>query len=76
MAPYVDSRRLSFLHSQLLEKHGSNLDAGMERISALLSYNNPQQGEPVKVCITGAAGQLGYALVFRIARFVVGSTHF
>lgn len=54
-------------YGPLLEKHGDNLNPGMERISALLSHSNPTPGEPVKVCITGAAGQLGYALVFRIA---------
>jgi malate/lactate dehydrogenase len=37
-----------------------------------MRYNNPKPtlNEPVRVCITGAAGQLGYALVFRIARYV------
>jgi malate dehydrogenase len=54
-------------YGSLVDKHGDNLNPGMGRLAALMEYTNSRPGEPVRVCVTGAAGHLGYALVFRIA---------
>jgi len=51
----------------VLEKHGNDLAPGLARISAVSSRNNAPKKAPIRVCVTGASGQLGYALVFRVA---------
>lgn len=55
------------VYGTVLDKHGDNLNPGLGRLAALMEYSNAQPVEPIRVCITGAAGHLGYALAFRIA---------
>jgi len=54
-------------YEPLLEKYGDDITPAFSRVTAALTYRGGPQKAPVKVCITGAAGALGYALIFRIA---------
>jgi len=59
-----------------LDRHGADLDSALVRITALLEHCDiEKRTAPVRVCVTGAAGHLGYALVFRIASGSVFGPH-
>jgi malate dehydrogenase len=51
----------------LLEKYGSDLRPAIARLSAFMQQSLAPEAAPVRVAVTGAAGQIGYSLLFRIA---------
>jgi len=52
----------------IVEKYGFSMIPGDGRLNAVRERANaPMKEVPIRVCVTGASGQLGYALVFRIA---------
>jgi len=53
---------------KIAEKYGFSMVPGDGRLCAVRERaNTTMNPTPIKVCVTGASGQLGYALVFRIA---------
>jgi len=51
----------------VLEKYGADLRPGAARIKSAMHHALAPEAEPVRVAVTGAAGQIGYSLLFRIA---------
>jgi malate dehydrogenase len=51
----------------VLEKYGADVRPGAARLNAAMQQALAPESEPVHVAVTGAAGQIGYALLFRIA---------
>jgi len=63
--------------SQEIGQDSSAVADGLKRFnqladSVLASYNR----EPVRVAVTGASGQIGYSLLFRIARYIRTALNF
>lgn len=74
LPPAQQAARIAYLKTltdscaQGLEKHGNEaFSPGIARLAALSNASTAEQLPPIRVCVTGASGQLGYALVFRIA---------
>jgi len=55
------------VYGQMLEKYGEDLDVGLARVNAIFSSIHRAPRTPLRVAVTGASGQIGYALLFRIA---------
>jgi len=73
LSPKQQEAEIAFLktvsdtYKGLIDKHGDAATPGFARFAALSARNSAPTKPPVRVCVTGASGQLGYALVFRIA---------
>jgi len=58
------------LMSKLVSKYGFEVEPGLQRYRSALDYisgSEIENVEPIRVAVTGASGQIGYALCFRIA---------
>jgi len=53
----------------------ANLSPILGRLTAAMECDLTPQNEPVRVAITGGAGQIGYALIFRIASGAMFGPH-
>jgi len=51
----------------VLEKYGSDIRPGYARLKAFMEQAGAPEAEPVRISVTGAAGQIGYSILFRIA---------
>jgi malate dehydrogenase len=60
-------KTVSDSYKTTLDKHGDALAPGLARLAALSARNNATIKAPIRVAVTGASGQIGYALLFRIA---------
>jgi len=52
---------------QIMNKHNVNFSNKVNKFNSLARSTYDDKATPIKVAITGAAGQIGYALIYRIA---------
>jgi len=67
--------KLENVTSQVITKHKVDLNKQMSGLTSLTRKSISDLNEPIRVAITGGAGQIGYALIYRIASGDVFGKH-